>query len=731
MTEIPICVAVLLPLALDGPYSYLVPHDENEGKNVGVAPPPGTFVIVPLGPRQVLGVVWDRLSGPPPDPARLRPIHTIVDTPPMPENLRKYVDWLAKYTLSQPGMVLRMSMRVPEALEPEKTVTGYRLTGPPPGRMTPARGRVLEVAADGFARTRAELAQAGQTSASVINGLAAAGTLEAIDLPAMAPFVPLGEGDPPQLSDVQTSAAETLKTLVAEGGHKTVLLDGVTGSGKTEVYLEAVAQALRDGRQVLILLPEISLTAEFLRRFEARFKAPAAEWHSAMPRRERERVWRGVAAGKAQVVIGARSALWLPFRDLGLIVVDEEHEAAFKQGDGVVYHGRDMAVVRGALAGAVVVLASATPSLETFVNAERGKYVSLRLKTRHGGAALPQIEILDLRTHGPERGRWLAPGLVDAVNATVASGEQALLFLNRRGYAPLTLCRKCGYRFGCPQCDAWLVEHRFLRQLKCHHCGFAGPVPRACPDCGAAESLVACGPGVERIAEEVETVFPEARVLVLSSDSLGGVAAIKDAMETIRRGEVDIIVGTQLVAKGYHFPNLTLVGVVDADFGLAHGDPRSSERTYQLLHQVSGRAGREAKPGRAILQTHTPDHPVLQALVTGERDAFYARETETRSAAGLPPFGRLASVLISSTDKTDAKNLAASLARAIPAEAGIDVLGPAEAPIAVVRGRHRLRFLVRARRTAPLQGFLTRWLAQVKARGQQRIDVDVDPLNFL
>ena len=725
MTDLPSPVPVLLPLALEGPYSYLVPDGARQ------APPAGTFVIVPLGPRQVTGVVWDKLAGPPPDPARLRPISSLVDTPPMPADLRAYVDWLAKYTLSQPGMVLRMSMRVPEALGPEKTVTGYRLAGPPPQRMTPARGRVLDVAADGFARTRADLARAANTSASVIAGLVAAGTLVKIELPALAPFAQFDKGEPARLSASQKEAADTLKALVAAGTHKTALLDGVTGSGKTEVYLEAVAQALKSGRQVLILLPEISLTTEFLRRFEARFGVPAAEWHSALPRRERERVWRGVASGEARVVIGARSALWLPYGDLGLIVVDEEHEAAFKQGDGVVYHGRDMAVVRGSLAGAVVVLASATPSLETFVNAERGKYVSLRLPMRHGGAALPKIEILDMRTHGPERGRWLAPGLIDAVVKTMARGEQALLFLNRRGYAPLTLCRKCGFRFGCPRCDAWLVEHRFHRQLKCHHCGFSGPVPRACPECGEREALVACGPGVERLAEEVALVFPQARVSVLSSDLLGGVAATREAMENIRSGEIDLIIGTQLVAKGYHFPALTLVGVVDADFGLAHGDPRATERTYQLLHQVSGRAGREDRPGRAILQTHMPDHPVLRALVTGDRDAFYARETEARAAAGLPPFGRLASVLVSSPDRTDAETLARTLARAIPAEEGIEVLGPAEAPIAVVRGRHRMRFLVRARRTAPLQGFLTRWLAEVRTRGQQRIDVDVDPLHFL
>lgn len=728
MTDSLSAVPVLLPLALEGPYSYLVPAHMIGGCG-GIAP--GTFVVVPLGPRHLVGVVWDRFAGPPPDKAKLRPIESVVDAAPMPDDLRAYVDWLSEYTLSLPGMVLRMSMRVPDALGPEKTVTGFRIAGPPPERMTPARARVLDVATDGFARTKPDHTHTARVSGSVIAGLVKTGTLAEVDLPALAPFPKFGIGRPPEFSVAQEDCAKHLRVLVTEKTHKTVLLDGVTGSGKTEVYLEAVAAALEAGRQVLILLPEISLTAEFLQRFEARFGATAAEWHSALPRRERERVWRGIASGAARVVIGARSALWLPFTDLGLVVVDEEHEAAFKQGDGVVYHGRDMAVVRASLAKAVVVLASATPSLETYVNAERGKYECLRLPERHGGAGLPTIEVLDMRRDGPERGRWLAPKLTKAVVETLKRGEQALLFLNRRGYAPLTLCRRCGHRFECPACDAWLVEHRFHKELRCHHCGFVGPVPQVCPACHEKDTLVACGPGVERIAEEVGNTFPDAQVSVLSSDLLGGVAETRARLEQIRQGDVDLIIGTQLVAKGFHFPKLTLVGVVDADFGLAHGDPRATERTYQLLHQVSGRAGREDAPGRAILQTHSPDHPVLRALVTGERDAFYRSETEARRASGLPPFGRLASVLISAREKQDAETLARSLARAIPAEPGIDVLGPAEAPIAVIRGRYRLRFLVRARPTAPLQDFLRKWLRQVKTRGQQRIDVDIDPLHFL
>ena len=718
-------VQVLLPLAVDGPYTYGAPEN--------LSLPAGTFVQVPLGPRLLVGVVWERdESRPDPAPAKLRMIEAVLPAPPMRADLRKFVDWIAAYTLSPPGQVLRMCLRVGEALGPEKTRTGYRLAGPLPARMTPARTRVVEVVQDGFARTGPELAAAAGVGTSVVAGLAKAGTLETVALPGFKAFgTPDAGHNPATLSDDQAQAASRLRALVTAQNSATVLLDGVTGSGKTQVYFEAVAEALLQGKQALILLPEIALTTEFLARFEERFGVAAAEWHSAMTRRARERVWRGVASGSAKVVIGARSALYLPFADLGVIVVDEEHEAAFKQSEGVTYHGRDMAVLRGRLAGAPVVLATATPSLETHVNAQSGKYERLVLPSRHGGAALPDISLIDLRAEPPARDAWLAPSLVAAIAETVDRGEQALVFLNRRGYAPLTLCRKCGHRFACPNCDAWLVEHRFIRQLKCHHCGFSRAVAKACPACGEADMLVACGPGVERINEEVTGLFPDARIAIMSSDRLHGVGEARALMQAIKAREFDIIVGTQLVAKGHHFPHLSLVGVVDADFGLNHGDPRAAERTYQLMHQVAGRAGREQRRGRVMLQTHMPDHPVLAALVSGERDAFYACEAELRKSAGLPPFGRLAGVLVSAPDKARALATARALTKALPAHPAIQVLGPAEAPIAVLRGRHRVRFLLKAQAKAPVQDFLRTWLAQVPARGGVRISVDIDPTNFL
>jgi primosomal protein N' (replication factor Y) len=534
----------------------------------------------------------------------------------------------------------------------------------------------------------------------------------------------------------QRAAAAALQAAIAKGGYSVTLLDGVTGSGKTEVYFEAVADTIRGGRQSLILMPEIALTTQFLDRFSGRFGVRPAAWHSELTPRQRARTWRAVAAGEVSVVVGARSALFLPYADLGLIIVDEEHDPAYKQEDGVRYHARDMAVVRGHIAGIPVVLSSATPSIESEVNARRGRYARLALPERFGGQRLPSVEAIDLRRERPPPGRFISPVLAGAVVAAMERREQALLFLNRRGYAPLTLCRACGFRFACPNCDAWLVDHRFRRQLVCHHCGFAMPHPPTCPKCQAADSFVAVGPGVERLEEEVRTLFPQARLLVLSSDLVATIERMREELAAVAAGHFDIVIGTQLVAKGHHFPMLNLVGVIDADLGLSNGDPRAAERTFQLLHQVIGRAGRDAGVGVGLLQTHQPEHPVMRALIAQDREAFYAAEIGARERSGYPPFGRLASIVISGPDKHDTSAYARELARAAPLNENrmerVHVLGPAEAPLALVRGRHRLRLLIKAPRGYDLTAYLRRWLAKApKRRGPIKLEIDVDPQSFL
>ncbi|HET8631945.1 MAG TPA: primosomal protein N', partial [Thermomicrobiales bacterium] len=570
-------------------------------------------------------------------------------------------------------------------------------------------------------------------SPGVIDGLVSEGALALTELIEPPPGAGL---DPdhaaPLLTAAQAAAARALEQAVAERTFSVHLVEGVTGAGKTEVYLEAIAAALREGRQALVLLPEIALTRALLDRLAARFGAPPAEWHSGLTPRRRGRTWEAVAAGEARVVVGARSALFLPFRALGVIVVDEEHDAGFKQDDAPTYHARDMAVVRGRIAEVPVVLVSATPSLESRVNAETGRYRRHLLPERYGGRALPAIALVDLKREPPPHGRFVAPPLEEAVRETLGRGEQALLFLNRRGYAPLTLCRTCGHRLQCPNCTAWLVEHRFRGELACHHCGHAEAVPAACPHCGGTGTLAPVGPGVERIVDEAKALFPDARLAVLSSDLTVGAERLRVELKAIAEHRVDLVVGTQLVTKGHNFPDLTLVGVVDADLGLGTADPRAAERTFQLIEQVTGRAGRGARPGRGLIQTFDPDHPVMAALAAHDREAFYAAETAARADAGLPPFGRLASVVVTHPQRGDAEAHARALARAFPEADGARLLGPAEAPLAVLRGRHRMRLIVKARRGLDLPGHLRRWLAAAPpARGATAVLVDVDPVSFL
>lgn len=720
----PRSVPVLVPMPVDRPFTYAVPD--------GVEVEPGSIVQVPLGPRKVIGVVWDGETDQV-DAKKLKSISEVFDCPPLSHSMRKFIDWIANYTISPPGLVARMALRAPAAFDPEPMIPALRNTGQKPERLTEARRRVLEHSSDGMAWSKSGLAHAAGVTPSVIDGLAKQGVFETIMLPAP-PVVakPDPEYGRTDLSDEQISGADDLVEIISDEGFHSILLDGVTGSGKTEVYFEAIAKVLDRGQQVLILLPEIALTASFLKRFEDRFGAPPGEWHSDVAPKNRERVWRQVIDGQVRVVAGARSALFLPFENLGLIVVDEEHDPAYKQQDRVFYHARDMAVVRAQLNNIPIILASATPSLETHVNAEQGRYERIVLSKRFSDAALPDLSLVDLRKTPPKRGGFISPIIIDAVRKTLEREEQALMFLNRRGYAPLTLCRVCGHRFQCPNCSTWLVEHRFRGQLQCHHCGYHEPVHESCPECGTFDHLVACGPGVERIAEEMDQHFPDARVIVLSSDMMGGSKRLRLELDAIAKGEADIIIGTQLVAKGHNFPLMTLVGVVDADLGLSNGDPRAAERTYQLLSQVTGRAGRTGRKSSGLIQTYQPEHPVMQALVSGDGDLFYERETIERERANLPPFGRLASIIISAANRPEAEVHGKALRNSAPSGSPFNLLGPADAPLALVRGRHRMRLLIHGPKGADIQKYIRQMFETgPKERGSVRIQIDIDPQSFL
>lgn len=633
-----------------------------------VALAPGTLVRVPLGSRMVVGAVW----GDAPDEAvKAKPVAEVLDFAPLPESLMRFVDWVAGYTLAKRGDVLALGLKEALLAAPPKRAKHFEFGGADPDQPGPA------------------------------------------------------------LSPAQADAAASLRAEVDAQKFAVTLLDGVTGSGKTEVYLEAVAEALRAKKQVLVLLPEIALSIQFLERFAARFGARPAVWHSELTPAQRRETYRAVAEGRADVVVGARSALFLPFPKLGLIVVDEEHESAFKQEDGVMYHARDMAVVRAKFLSCPAILVSATPSLESVENAASGRYKKLDLPARHGGASMPDVRAVDLRADPPERGKFLSPKLVAAMHETLGRGEQAMLFLNRRGYAPLTLCRTCGYRISCPHCSAWLVEHRAHARLICHHCGHTVPKPVVCPSCEAENSFVPIGPGVERIAEEVAELFPETQALVMASDIITGPAQAQDAASRIERREVGIIIGTQMVAKGWHFPHLTLVGVVDADLGLAGGDLRAGEHTVQMLHQVAGRAGRAEAPGTVLLQSFAPEHPVIAALLSGNLPEFLLQEAALRRPGHWPPFGRLAALIISAAEERLADQIARDLARHAPHGPGIAVLGPAPAPISLLRGKFRRRLLLKTTRDIAVQPLLRDWLARLDIPRNVRVDIDIDPVSFM
>lgn len=694
----------------------------------------GAFVEVPLGPRKVLGVVWGAGAGDF-DMAKLRPITRVLDAAPMRSEMHEFLCRAGAYTMTPMSAMLRLATRVPGLSDPPSMRKIFRLGQGEPDRMTPARRKVIDTLVEygGLGFTLSELSGQAGVSTSVIKGLAAQGVVEEVDTSRDAPYLPFDLDRPGKtLTDDQNTAAKALKAGITSGIYGTTLLKGVTGSGKTEVYLEAVAECLRAGRQALVLLPEIALTAEFLTRFEARFGAKPAEWHSGVTMTERRRCWKMLGQGDAQVVVGARSALFLPFRDLGLIVVDEEHDSSYKQEEGALYNARDMAVLRASLNDAQVILASATPSLESWSNAEAGKYARLDLHARFGAAVLPDLSVIDMRLEDLPSQSWLSPSLVSAAAQTVQAGEQALFFLNRRGYAPVTICRACGEQVGCANCDARMVEHRFLKRLMCHQCGETARLPESCPSCKVEGKMAGVGPGVERVAEEAARHFPDARIAVLSSDLFGSARALKAQIAEIAEGDTDIIIGTQLVAKGHNFPRLTLVGVVDADLGLQGGDMRAAERTFQLMRQVSGRAGRADKPGRALLQTFQPEHPVIRAILSGDEEGFWRAEASEREAAGMPPYGRLAGIVVSADDVAPAFDLGHQLARNDGAlrAVGAVVYGPAPAPIARVRGRHRVRLLIKAPKGVALQGAIARWIGDVKPPRGVRLSVDIDPQSF-
>ena len=718
---------VLVPMPIDKAYSYSVPPDMTVQL--------GDYVAVPLGSRMLIGVVWNLDQDYDGNPDKLKEIAEKYDLPPMGQAQRDFVSFTANHTLNALGAVLKLCLSAPSAFTPPKEVLLYKiapmLDAQALQKLPPKRRKVIDVLQDGQARRASEIAGDAECSPSVIKSMAESGYLQTVLKPESPPCV-YPDIDKPgaTLVESQRIAADELTAAVKAGAFDCYLLDGVTGAGKTEVYFEAVCEAIREDKQVVLMLPEIALSNAFLDRFTARFGTRPALWHSALTSAQRRKTWRGVAEGQTKVVVGARSALFLPYKNLGMIIVDEEHDPAYKQEEGVLYHARDMAILRAQKESCPIVLVSATPAVETIYNAWQGRYHHLTLESRFGSAGMPDVRILNLKEDKPDRQSFIAPTLVEAIRDTVARGEQVLLFLNRRGYAPLTLCRSCGHRMQCPRCTAWLVEHRRNNKLNCHHCGYYCSIPKNCPSCNDLDSFAACGPGVERVSEELKMLFPEFRQITLSSDDSDDPEALRKHLQAIKDGEYDVIIGTQIIAKGHHFPKLTTVGVVDADLGLSGGDLRATERCYQLLHQVAGRAGREDVKGTVYLQSFAPQSKVLQALASGDRDAFLDAECFEREQAHMPPFSRLVGIIVAGRDEGETEKLAYQLGRNAPRAEGVNIYGPAPAPLARLRGKYRYRLLVQANKNLNIQKAITSWLGSTKIPSTISVRADIDPQSF-
>lgn len=648
------------------------PHGFDYLAPEGMQVKPGDMVSVPFGRSSSLGVIWGEGKASLPAGKLKLVVARHGEYPALSQELLKFIDWAAWYNGATKGAMLKMVLPISDVMKEMKS-----------------RAQV-ETAVD----------------VSRFN---------------LAP-----------LSGIQRKAADDIEAKL-NNGFSVTLLDGVTGSGKTEVYYDAIAKALtrNPGAQVLVMLPEIALSVQSLSRFENRFGFAPIVWNSEItPARKRES-WKAISKGDARVVIGARSALFLPYKHLALIIVDEEHDASYKQEEGVIYHARDMAVARASFEKLPVILVSATPSLESYYNVKQGKYAEVSLPARHAEASMPDIEMLDMRNVMTERGAFISQPLREALGHAISSGHQAMLFLNRRGYAPLMLCRACGHRFQCPDCSSWLVVHKSKPRLECHHCGYHVPVPKTCPSCQAEDKLHPCGPGVERIREEVEEFLPGARVAVMASDSTNTFKDVEETIKAMDERRIDLLIGTQMIAKGHHFAGLSVVGVVDADLGLAGGDLRAAERTYQLLHQLSGRAGREQVRGRVYLQSFLPEHPVMKALISGDRDAFFAAELHARQNGKMPPFTRLAAVIIEGPKEDAVLATARKLAATAQQDAKLHVLGPAPAPLFLLRGKYRYRFLVRADRSINLPDYMKQWLESAQAPSPVRLKLDIDPMSFL
>lgn len=700
----------------------------------------GTFVSVNVMNRPCVGVIWGIGDSNLPE-HKIKNISAIHNARLNITDLQ-WIKRMSDWTLIPPGMVLRLIVNIPDAFSPPRMEQMYAFNFDATTRMTDNRIAVMDAFAsnDNEPMTASDIQNIARVSSAVVRTMIKNGTLIARDAReknADSFSYTYSDSGDVVLNEEQSSAANKIGTAIADGGFSVHLLDGITGSGKTQVYFDSAWRAYMGGKSVLLMMPEIALTAQFMTRFSKRFGAPPVIWHSNLTAARRREIWRGVLNGKIRMVVGTRSALFLPWMNLGLIVIDEEHDTSYKQEDMGNYHARDMAILRAKIAGFPVVLASATPAAETLENVNAGKYTRLRLTSRFGGAQLPEIQTIDLRENRPdtymadgtEQTGFLSAPLCDAICETLNTGRQTMLFINRRGFAPIVQCKKCGWTATCPDCSVGMTYHKRLGKLLCHMCGRTAPLAKQCPDCGTDVSMR--GVGLEKIQQEVNIRFPTARTALVSSDIITSRQSLERLVNKMESGEIDIVIGTQILAKGHHFPNLTLVGVVDADMGLFGTDFRAAEHTFQQLFQVAGRAGRGEFPGRVLMQTYQPEHPVLTAICACDRDAFMSTDMAGRRMAQMPPYGQLIAIIVEGEKESALQRYCADLAAAAPILNGAKIMGPIAAQVYQIRNWYRMRFLVAGGASANLQPIVSHWLGKVKTPANIRIKIDVNPINFM
>jgi len=726
-------VKVLIPNVVNAGYDYRLTKDADLG----------TFVGVRVMNRPYIGVVYG-IGDSGLAPEKIKDVNEV-----FPRGLNitdlQWIQRMSEWTMMQPGAVLRLILNVPDAFAEPKMEQLYAYNfADETQKMTENRQKVADAFSlnDNEPMSISDIQSIAKVSSAVVRAMITKDMLQPVA--AREKNRPITyeyhDTNTVELNDEQRAAADAIGNDIEKGGFSVTLLDGITGSGKTQVYFDAAWRAYSMGKSVLLMMPEIALTTQFIKRFEQRFGAPAVVWHSNLTAARRREIWRGVLNGEIKMLVGTRSALFLPWQNLGLVVVDEEHDSSYKQEDMGNYHGRDMAILRAKIAGFPIVLASATPAEETLNNVELGRYKHLILRSRFGGASLPTIETIDLRENKPENYKvksdavdeqtgHLSPKLCEEIEKTLSNKQQVLLFINRRGFAPIVQCKKCGWVATCSDCSVAMTYHKRLGKMLCHICGRTAPLMTKCPDCGFDVSMR--GAGLEKIEEEVLARFPNVKTALVSSDTMMSRQSLERLVAQMESGELDIIIGTQILAKGHHFPNLTLVGVVDADMGLFGTDFRAAEHTFQQLFQVAGRAGRGELPGRVLMQTYQPDHPVLRAICAGNRDDFIKQDMAARRAAKMPPFGQLIALVIEGQKEAVLKKFCEDLRVAAPIVNGAKIMGPVMAQIYQVRNWYRMRFLIAGDVRAALQPLVKTWLARVKVPANIRVKIDVNPQNFM